>query len=225
MPDVQINLSSANPNEYVTGWGGSTAQQVSVPVDKVLKWMETTTKEIHALTGVRSRVLHRLHEFVTTTYYELAFSAAAATIFEAFQGDVDRRLAGIAAEALSRFPAISERLAAGEPEAISHAMTTCRRIIDSLADAVYPARDEPLVVEGKEIVLGPANHLNRLNAFVAEHCESSSRRDRLRKTLRELYSRVSAGVHTDVTPGEARALYLQTYVTLGEIALLSGTGL
>lgn len=220
VPDVQLNLSSANPNEYVTGFGGSTAQQVSTPVNKVLNWMETTSKEIHALTGVRSRVMHRLHRFVTTTYYELAFSVAAGSVFEQFQSDVDRQLAGSATQALSRMPTVAERLAAQDTEAISHAMTTCRRIIDSFADAIFPPREEPLVVDGREIALGPPHHLNRLNAYIREKCASTSRRDRLRRTLADLYGRVSAGVHAEVTPDEARALFLQTYVTLGEIALL-----
>lgn len=220
VPDVQLNLSSANPHEMVTGWGGSTAQQVSAPVEKILKWMETTTSEIHGLTGIRSRVLARLHGFAATTYYELAFSAAAASVFDGFQADVDQQLAILANETRERFPAVSERLATGDAEAISHAMTTCRRIVDHFADAVFPPKDEALILEGNTIGLGPSNHLNRLNAYIAELCASNSRRTRLRKTLRELYSRVSAGVHSDVTEDEARALFIQTYVTLGEIALL-----
>jgi len=189
-------------------------------VNKVLNWMETTTKEIHALTGIRSRVLNRLHSFVTSTYYELAFSAAAESIFGEFQTDVDQRLATTATATLARFPVVSERLATDDPEAISHAMTTCRRIIDGFADAVYPPRDEPLVADGREIQVGASQHLNRLDAYIRARCSSTSRRDRLKRTLRDLYARVSAGVHADVAADEARALHVQTYLTIGEIALL-----
>jgi hypothetical protein len=221
VPDVQLNLSSANPNEWVTGGlGVPAAQNVSAPVTKVLNWMETTTKDIHALTGIRSRVLNRLHRFVATTYYELAFSAAASSIFATFQGDVDGALARSADEVLARLPVVSERLTATDPEAISHAMTTCRRIIDGVADALYPPRVEPLMLDGNEIGLGASNHLNRLNAFVREHCSSTTRRDRVRRTLGDLYGRVSAGVHAEISADEARTLFLQTYVTLGEIVLL-----
>ena len=220
VPDVQLNLSSANPHEMVTGWGGSTAQQVSAPVNKVLNWMETTTAEIHALSGIRSRVMNQLHSFVTNTYYELAFSMAAELIFGEFQLTVDQRLSTMATATLARFPAVSERLATGDPEAISHAMGSCRRIVDGFADAVYPPREEPLVANGKEIQVGPSQHLNRLDAYIRDHCSSTSRRDRLRRALRDLYARVSTGVHADVTADEARALHLQTYLTIGEIALL-----
>lgn len=220
VPDVSVTLSSSNPNEYVTGWGGSNVQSVNQPVKEVLAWMETTTKEIQRLTGIRSRVLAKVHEFVFDSYYELAFSATAGSIYTGFQADVDARLTAIAGEAANRLPAVSERLATGDQEAISHAMTTCRRIIDSFSAALYPPSEIPAVIDGAEVQVGASNVLNRLNAYLAAHCESSSRRERLRKTLRELYSRVSAGVHADVTPDEARALYVQTYVTLGEIALL-----
>lgn len=220
VPDVNLTLSSSNPNEYVTGFGGSNVQSVTLPVKEVLTWMETTTKQIHQLTGIRSRVLAKVHEFVFDSYYELAFSSTAGSIFGIFQADVDTRLAAIAGEAASRLPAVSERLATGDQEAVSHAMTTCRRIIDSFSIALYPPADTPVLVDEAELQVGSGNVLNRLNAYVAAHCSSASRRDRLRKTLRELYSRVSAGVHADVTSDEARALYVQTYVTLGEIALL-----
>jgi len=220
VPDVSFTASSANPNEFVTGFGGHNVQQLSAPVKEVLAWMETTTKEIHSLTGVRARVLGKVHDFVFNWYFELAFSATAGSIYGAFQSEVDSRLAVVASTAAERLPAVSERISTGDSEAISHAMTTCRRIVDSFADALFPPRDTPMVVDGNEIQLGAANVLNRLNAYVLEHCNSSSRRDRLRKTLRELYSRVSAGVHADVTPDEARALYLQTYMILGEISLL-----
>lgn len=183
--------------------------------------MATTTTEIHSLSGIRSRVLNQLHRFAANTYYELAFSGAAESVFEGFRNDVDQRLAAIASGASGRFPSVSERLATGDSEAISHAMTSCRRIIDAFADAVYPPREEPLTANGREIQLGPSHHLNRLTVFVQDHCSSTSRYDRLRKTLREIYTRVSAGVHSDVTADEARALYVQTYLTIGEIALLS----
>jgi hypothetical protein len=220
IPDVSVTLSSANPNEYVTGFGGSHVQSVNRPVKEVLAWMETTTTEIQRLTGIRSRVLAKVHEFVFGVFYELAFSSTAGSIFGAFQSDVDTRLAAIAGEAASRLPAVSERLATGDQEAISHAMTTCRRIIDSFSLTLYPPSDAPVTIDSVELQVGPANVLNRLNAYIAAHSSSSSRRERLRKNLRELYARVSTGVHSDVTSDEAHALYVQTYVTLGEISLL-----
>ena len=42
----------------------------------------------------------------------------------------------------------------------------------------------------------------------------------LRRTLGDLYDRVSTGVHGDVTSDEARFLFLNTYLYLGEVLAL-----
>ena len=59
-----------------------------------------------------------------------------------------------------------------------------------------------------------------IEAYVKQHCESDSRRRRLRRTLHDVHERVSAGVHAEVTAIEARSLFLTVYLLLGEIALL-----
>lgn len=46
---------------------------------------------------------------------------------------------------------------------------------------------------------------------------SSTRRSRLRRRLRDLYERVNAGVHSDVSSQEAEFLFLDTYLLLGEV--------
>ena len=112
-----------------------------------------------------------------------------------------------------------ERLKQGDPEAISHALTTCRRIVDGFADALFPASTEPVNVDNQMLDCNKDKPRNRLRAYMSQHIPSKSRRDRLNKNLGELYSKVSAGVHSDVSVDEARALVLNTYLLLGEIAL------
>jgi hypothetical protein len=124
-----------------------------------------------------------------------------------------------AGQAFERFPAVFERLRQGDPEAISHALTTCRRIVDGFADALFPASTEPVNVDDQMLDCSKDKPRNRLRAYMSQHIPSKSRRDRLNKTLGELYSKVSAGVHSDVSVDEARALVLNTYLLLGEIAL------
>lgn len=110
-----------------------------------------------------------------------------------------------------------DRLSEGDIEAISQALTTCRRIIDAFADAIFPATDKTVMIDGNEIKLDASKVQNRINAFVNTHCDSKSRTKRIRQNLGNLYDRVSAGVHNDVTPEEARALFLNTYLFLGEV--------
>jgi hypothetical protein len=59
--------------------------------------------------------------------------------------------------------------------------------------------------------------LNRINAFIHTCGVRGGRADRLRRSLSDIYGRVSTGVHADVDGHEARYLFLTTYVLLGEI--------
>jgi hypothetical protein len=67
---------------------------------------------------------------------------------------------------------------------------------------------------------GQQQVLNRLQAYTHAQDISKSRRDRLRHTLADLYGRCSAGTHAEVTIHEARFIFLQTYIALGEILTL-----
>jgi hypothetical protein len=176
--------------------------------------------QIATLGGIRSRVLGLLHKFASRVYYEKLLSQASASIFERHQLSVDQRLAAAAGEALAKIPAVYDRLVEGDVEAISQAMNTCRRIIDVFADSVFPAQSEPFAIGDQPLKVGPEHHQNRINAFIASRTESKARRTRLRQSLANIYDRVCAGIHDDITPQEAQSLVLSTYLLLGEILSL-----
>jgi hypothetical protein len=161
-----------------------------------------------------------LHLFGSRVLAEAQFSDTSASIFAQYQTRVDASLAQRASQAFEKLPYVFERLRNGDAEAISHAMTSCRRIIDSFADSVFPARSEPVSVRGQELDCGADRTKNRIRAFVASKVASQSRYERINKNLGSLYDRVSMGVHADVTTDEAQALVLNTYLLLGEIVSL-----
>lgn len=172
---------------------------------------------ISKLAAVRSRVLSLLHEFVSSVYYERQFADVAQTTFEQYKREVDALIASHAGDVLSKLPAVVARLREGDDEAISQALTTCRRIIETFADAIYPPSDGTYELGGNHLSLDASKHQNRINVYVAERTESKSRRDRLRQNLSNLYGRVCAGVHSDVTSEEAFSLFLNVYLFLGEV--------
>jgi hypothetical protein len=179
--------------------------------------MNTMTASQRILSAVRGQT----QEFATSVYYEKLFSHQAGTIFTQYQDEVDTLLATKAKAAFNRLPQAFERLGAGDQEAISHALSTCRRVIDGFADAVYPPRADPALIGEERIEVGPPQTRNRLRAYIYERIGSGSRYERLNRGIASLYERVCAGVHADVNVGEARALVLQTYLLLGEIVTLT----
>jgi hypothetical protein len=172
-------------------------------------------------TLILSAVRAQVQQFATRIYHEKLFSHQAETIFAQYQREVDARLAATAQTAFDRLPHAFERLAAGDKEAVSHALTTCRRVLDSFADAVYPPREEPARIGEQEIEVAAPHTRNRLRVYVYEQIGKGSRYERLSRGIAPLYDRVSGGVHADVTIGEARALVLHTYLLLGEILTLT----
>jgi hypothetical protein len=193
---------------------------VAIALNNVMNRLQQIGNQIRALERVKNRVLSLLHSWVSSVYYEITLGGAAETIFEKFRQEVDVEIAEACRDVFDKLPIIFDRLREGDAESISQAMTSCRRIIDSFSDAVFPPVEGTVEVEDNKIKLGPQQHQNRLNAFVASKTESKSRRQRLRQTLSHIYDRVCAGVHTDISVQEAQSLVLNTYVFLGEVATI-----
>ncbi|KAF0144194.1 MAG: hypothetical protein FD156_2010 [Nitrospirae bacterium] len=189
----------------------------NLAITNVTNAMTQTANLISTLSAIKSRVLARLHQFVSEVYYSLAFEGLSESIFERYKRDVDVLIAQSCGNVLDQIPAVIDRLAEAQPEAISQALTTCRRIIESFADSIFPPTEETIEIGGSTLNLGLDKHQNRINAYIHQHTDSQTRKKRLRQNLVNLFDRVSTGVHTDVTLEEARALFLNTYLLLGEI--------
>lgn len=183
----------------------------------VTRSIATARNSISRLSGIQSRVMALLHSFVSEVYYEREFAALAESTFERYKKDVDTLIASQAGDVLSKIPAVIDRLAEGDSEGVSQALTTCRRILEAFADAIFPPTDAVIEIGGNTLKLDASKHQNRINAFIAERTESASRRQRLRQNLSNLFDRVSTAVHNDVTADEAYSLFLNTYLFLGEV--------
>jgi hypothetical protein len=193
------------------------------PAQTVLIRLQSLTTAVSILSSIRSRVLAAVHDFAVSSYHRLAFSGLAESIFEKHRKAVEELIRSIAPDILLKVPAVYDRLSAGDPEAISQGMNTLRRIIKSLADRVYPASDQPIQIDGQRYEVGTDKVLNRIKLFLLARCPSESRRDRLNRSLRDIHERTSVGAHSDISATEARSLFLNTYLALGEVLEFVGT--
>jgi hypothetical protein len=181
------------------------------------------TNNVSKMEQVLSAIDARLYGYASDVYAELRFSEIQASLFEQSRVAVDGTLAAMAGDALKKIESVSERLHSDDAEGISQAMSTCRRLIDSVADHVFPARDEPYDLNGQPLTVKQNAVLNRINASLHTRGVRGGRTDRLRRSLSDIYGRVSTGVHSDVDSHEARYLFLATYVLLGEVLTLPGS--
>ncbi len=217
VPSIHFAPSSANPNEVVTGFAGATAGKVTKPAHDVLERLQTLSTAVTSLSSIRSRVLNAVHEFVTRVYYERALRGLADTLFERHKTSIDAVLKDGAPDVLEKIPSIYDRLSEGDPEAISQALHTVRRMIKVFADSVYPASSTPVELGGQRYEVGTDKVLNRVKLYLSDGCSSASRAERLNRNLRQIHERASAGSHADVSAEEAQSIFLQTYLTLGEM--------
>ncbi len=85
---------------------------------------------------------------------------------------------------LGQFTAAYRRAREDDAESKTHALTTCRRILESVADVVYPARQEPVVDSGgKTRKVGTENYVNRLWMFASEAMSGSTQHQGCRPSI------------------------------------------
>lgn len=195
----------------------SSGEWASVAIGNVTQAMTQAANNISRLSGIRTRVLAELHSFVSEIHYEKQFDSLSESIFERYKSDVDTLIAESCGDVLEQIPSVMSRLAEGDQEAISQSLTTCRRVIESFADSIFSPSEDTIEIGGNQLSLAANRHQNRINAYIHQRIQSNTRKKRFRQNLANLYDRVSTGVHNDVTVEEARALFLNTYLLIGEI--------
>lgn len=223
LAQIQASIESCKTRIDATKLGPMSGDNMVFVVDRINRSHTSLTNMIVQLSGVQSRVMGLMHKFVSGVYYERQFAELVDKTFEQYKKQVDYLIAEKAGDVLVKIPSVISRLRERDVEAISQALTTCRRIIECFADAIYPPSDQFYEIGGNKLSLGAGKHQNRINVYVAIRTDSVSRRNRLRQNISNLYDRVSTGVHKEVTAEEAYSLFLNVYLFLGEVLNLGST--
>jgi hypothetical protein len=187
-------------------------------------------RDAHTLAVTQfTRMKASLHSYAVDSLIALELGDEAEDIFEAARTDVDAFIREHCPSAAQQLIAASERLRDDTAEGLSHALTSCRRLINNVADAVFPPQSEPYTDgRGKARKAGPDEYKNRLLAFIETRVTSGSTRSILQAQVNELAARVDSvndkackGVHDTVTPEEARLVVIHTYLLVAEVARLA----
>lgn len=187
-----------------------------------LTQVRTTITQRQVIIG---KVMGLAHSFALKWYNELHYSDIAQSIFERRRLEVDTKLKDLCPKALEQFVAAYERLRSGAEEDWSQALISCRRILKSFADSVFPPRTEPYVgKDGKQHDVSDEKYFNRLLAFVDQNTKSPTfgevmctQVDYLCKALEAVHNETQKGVHADVTRREADSTVLLTYLLLADL--------
>ena len=171
-----------------------------------------------------------IHSYATDTYLAIELGDAAETIFEAARNRIDGFVRAHCPKAAEKLVAINERMADGSTESRTAALTSCRRLLLDIADAVFPASSgQRIDASGKARDVGPEQYKNRLLAFLEVSRGRDSSFDVVESQISDLAARLDAihdktckGVHVDVSEDEARLAVIHTYLFVGEVAARAG---
>jgi hypothetical protein len=216
--DPDVSISSANPNQFVWGPQGNYIERNSIRIQ--------VSQSIKRLASRREFV----YSYALQKYYELKFSGLADDIFSRIRERVDKSIGEIIPEELERFSSIYNNLISENPEDWSNSVHSCRRMLQNLADRLFPpAPDKEIDEKGKKktIKLGPDNYINRLIAYIETKSSSERFIDIVGSHLRFIGDRLESiflatqkGSHSLITKEEADRYVVYTYLFLGDILSL-----
>lgn len=178
--------------------------------------------------AILERIRNRVHEFLSQTEKQLVYGQLHSDLFERNRQYVDLKLGQLCPDALDKFMSAYKRLSEGDPEARSQALASCRRLLKSLADVLYPPRDEPVAgPDGKTRILGEEQYVSRLWQYVYGRVSSTRSGQLLLAEVQEtgnrldrLYDLTSKGVHSETSEFEVNQAVIQTYLLIGDLMRL-----
>ena len=172
-----------------------------------------------------------IYQYAMRKYYELKFAGVADDVFQRIRSSSDPKIGLIVPGAVRKFTAVYDNLKSQNPEDWANAVHSCRRILQDLADAVFPPQSEgrTRAVNGEHapIKLGAEQYINRLMAFVDDSTESKRFQEIVGSHLRYMGERLDAlfgaaqkGSHATVTKEEADRCVIYTYLLVSDILSL-----
>jgi len=220
--DGDVSIASANPN-----------QVVCTPTGNYLERQGLHRQITQASQRLSSRRAF-IHNYVSGCHYQLKFSGVAQDVFSVVRETVDREVGRLVPDAVQKFNAVHDNLRSENPEDWSNAVHSCRRILQDLADKLFPPQSESrLVKDGKEereIKLDKDHYIIRLMCFTQDNSSSSRFEEIVGSHLRFLGDRLDAifkaaqkGSHASVGREEANRYVVYTYMVVGDILSLKRT--
>lgn len=165
-------------------------------------------------------IKRRAHQYAVEVLNKLKFSGTIVSCFDLLKNAVDDKLLDLEPELAEQLMLAFKSISSEKKEEWSQALTTCRRLLEGLADKLYPANDE---VEGQR-TFKQSQHINRLWRFMDVSIESKSNKalakthvDYLGSWLQKDYALTCKGVHDEVTQMEATRVVFHMYLMLADL--------
>jgi hypothetical protein len=217
--DRDVSVSSANPYQTVFTPAGNWFERQKI--------RDSASRAAKRLSCSRAMI----YRYVLKKHYEIKFSGIADDIFSRIRERVDSAIGDFVPNAINKLSAAYDNLLSENPEDWSNAVHSCRRILEDLADAIFPPNgDRKIQIEGKEkiVKLGKDNYVNRIIAYVTDHSNSErfqsivgSQLQFLGERLDSVFQAAQKGTHNVILSREEADRYVvYTYLLVGDVLSL-----
>lgn len=207
-------ISSSNPNQYVHGNSNRTER---------VNYRAAVLQATQRIGTSRSLV----YNYALAKYYQLKFSSTVGDIFTRITGNVDSMIGQYVPDAVMKFVAVQDGLRSSNEEDWSNSVHSCRRILQELADALFPPSPDPIDRNGKKVKVGNDQYIKMIMCYVEDNSASSRFKDVVGSHLRFLGERLDSvfkaaqkGSHASVSREEADRYVAYTYMVIGDILTL-----
>jgi hypothetical protein len=232
LPASVLDLEQAIPRVVAAAAGIEPAGGIFPPTQRDIGRAKSVVENIarrftHEYQLVLNRISTRVFTYLSETEQALLERRFPSSLERTFEL-LERKLEKVAPEAVSQLRAAHRRLSEGDSEAHSHALTSCRRLLKTLADLLYPASVEEVVgADGTPRVLTEGMYIARLWQFANDRVGSHKSGKLLMEAVNDLgrridrlYDLASKGVHGSPTPDETEQCVVQTYFLVGDLLRL-----
>ena len=189
----------------------------------ILSGMDATIKQ---LASRRTRI----HSYVANKHYAIGCSGLVNNVFERTRAQVDSLIGITVPDAVEKLVSAYNDLASNNPEDWSNAAHSCRRVLEALADAIFPPQDGTRTRNGTEVKLGDGQYIDRLMAYVDDSSKTKryteivgSHLHYMGHRLDALFKAAQKGSHDTLTREEADRCVVYTYLLVGDILSLRST--
>ena len=175
--------------------------------------------------SIIARVRNAVYVYVYNINLALRFGNITETIFEQARNLVNQAFVKKCPEAIEQLIASYDRVASNNPEEWSQALTSCRRLLKTFADSVFPPQEEPYIYgDKKEMKVGDAEYKNRIWAYIDKTAKGDNRKKimlhkvaDLGNRIESIYGLASEGVHTDIEQLDVNMCVIDTYLLVGTL--------
>ena len=169
----------------------------------------------------------RLYDYILQIHNNLLYGNIVEDAFTKARVATNLKLNTLCPQAINKFVSVYENMGSDNPEDWANAVHSCRRVLMDLADTLYPAREEPIVINGKKVELGKDKYINRLMQFISSKEDSNTYAHVVGSDLSSIGNRLDAindavckGTHAEITKDEASRYIIHTYLLISDIVAL-----